>query len=113
LVLRIRSADCRSAFAGRGPWAVFLGNGFRSRDINTGIVTYIFESTVRDASKRNIRCVRLSRRFGYLKLVAFAERFAFAHFQKLLIVKITAFNLKSNHSINNELRLKYGTSCNE
>ena len=27
LVLRIRSADCRSAFAGRGSWAGFLRNG--------------------------------------------------------------------------------------
>ena len=92
---------------------MFLGNGYRSRDINTGIVTYIFASTVRDSSKRNIRCIRLSRRFGYLKLVAFAERFASAYFQKPLIVKITAFSLKSIHSLNNELRLNYGTSCHE
>ena len=28
LVLRIRSADCRWAFAGRGPWTMFLGNVF-------------------------------------------------------------------------------------
>ena len=70
----------RSQVGLRGPWALghVFGKRFWLRDINTGIVTYIFESTVRDASKRNIRCVRLSRRFGYLKLVAFAERFAFA-----------------------------------
>ena len=113
LVLRIRSADCRWAFAGRGPWAMFLENGFRSRDLNMGIGIYVFASTVRDSSKRNIRCIRLSHRFDYLKIVAFAERFASAYFQKPLIVKITAFSLKSDHSLNNELGLNYGTSCHE
>ena len=94
---------------------MFLGNGFclELTETNTCIVTYIFESTVSDSSKRNIRCIRLSHCFDYLKLVAFAERFASAYFQKPLIVKITAFSLKSDHSLNNELGLNYGTSCHE
>ena len=113
LVPRTRSEDRGSAFAGRGPWAMFLGNVFWLRDLNMGIVIYVFASTVRDAPKRKIKCIRLSHRFDYLKLVAFAERFASAYFQKPLIVKITAFSLKSIHSLNNELRLNYGTSCHE
>ena len=35
LVLRIRSADRRWAFADLGPWAMFLGNGFWLRDMNS------------------------------------------------------------------------------